>query len=316
MEHPVPQNVTSFEFHLVGDMTIRQFLYLASGLGLAYLVFVILLPPVPLLALPLMGILALLGISLAFLPILDRPLDYWILAFFKAIYSPTQAYWQSPFHNQRINPQDPIFINRLQTYLSTSTLITKPSLPATEVPLKPAPPPALPRLTSTPVEPVPVPVLPQKPSPDIPSEQELYNLMAQARQEQLAQAVQPPLPPTPPRPQPTLTQPQSAKTVASLKPLSLTSTPNVISGIVTDSAGNYLEGVIVITHNKDGIPVRASKTNKLGQFTGATPLPSGIYSVTLEKDTLEFAPLQVTLSGNVLLPLQISAKRKEIIYGQ
>ena len=30
--HPVPQNISSYEFRLVGDMTLKQFLYLAGGI--------------------------------------------------------------------------------------------------------------------------------------------------------------------------------------------------------------------------------------------------------------------------------------------
>jgi len=38
-QHPIPQNVTQYQFRLVGDMTLKQFLELAFGLVLAYLFF-------------------------------------------------------------------------------------------------------------------------------------------------------------------------------------------------------------------------------------------------------------------------------------
>ena len=38
-QHPVPQNVTQYQFRLVGDMTLKQFLELAGGMLLAYLIY-------------------------------------------------------------------------------------------------------------------------------------------------------------------------------------------------------------------------------------------------------------------------------------
>jgi len=88
----------------------------------------------------------------------------------------------------------------------------------------------------------------------------------------------------------------------------LTSFPNVINGVVEED-GDFLEGVIVIIHNKDNIPVRALKTNKLGQFSGATPLPSGVYTVTLEKEDYKFDTLQITLTGEILSPLKLKPRK-------
>lgn len=91
-QHPIPRNISSFEFHLIGDMTIRQFAYLAGGVLLAYLIFKI--APFPaLIKYPLMGLSAFTGFALAFLPIQERPLDRWLIAFLKSINSPTQYLW-------------------------------------------------------------------------------------------------------------------------------------------------------------------------------------------------------------------------------
>lgn len=92
IEHPIPQNVTSYQFHLVGDMTLKQFLELAGGLALAWVVWKLGLPDV--VKIPLAAITALLGFGLAFLPIEDRPLDQWLLSFVHAIYRPTIFFWK------------------------------------------------------------------------------------------------------------------------------------------------------------------------------------------------------------------------------
>lgn len=116
--HPVPQNVTSFEFHLVGDMTLKQFGYLASGMITAYLTFIFVFPISKIIAIPIIGISASLGAAFAFLPIADRPLDHWTVAFFRAIYAPTKRQWKNPLL-QDLKVEDPAFKNRLKIYLNT-----------------------------------------------------------------------------------------------------------------------------------------------------------------------------------------------------
>ena len=87
-QHPVPQNIIGFQFKLVGDMTLKQFGYLAGGALAAFLTTK--LPYPSIFTYPVAGLLAFLGFGLAFLPIEDRPMDIWIKNFFLAIFSPTQ----------------------------------------------------------------------------------------------------------------------------------------------------------------------------------------------------------------------------------
>lgn len=91
-QHPVPQNITSFEFRLIGDMTIRQFGFLASGTISAYIFWQLPLPT--LVRIPLSFLLAFLGVAFAFLPLEERPLHRWLWAFLKSVYSPTQYVFQ------------------------------------------------------------------------------------------------------------------------------------------------------------------------------------------------------------------------------
>ncbi|MCL4338384.1 PrgI family protein [Patescibacteria group bacterium] len=91
-QHPVPRNISGFQFHLIGDMTLRQFGYLAVGIGGAYFIFK--LAPFPsIISFPLAGIVGLAGFAFAFLPIQERPLDKWLVAFIKSVTSPTQYLW-------------------------------------------------------------------------------------------------------------------------------------------------------------------------------------------------------------------------------
>lgn len=273
MEHPIPQNVTSFEFHLVGDMTLKQFLFLAGGLGFSYFVFIFLFPLNPILAIPLILILAGGGTTFAFVPILDRPLDHWVMAFFKAVYSPTKGFWQTA---SGVTPNEPFLKNRLRAYLSPKTIPTLTRIPT-----------------------------PQPTPADLEKLVEVAK-QAQTLHQQIAQI--PDISPIRPHQAQVvvvepLKQPQTQ--------LTLTSLPNVINGVIIDDSGSPIEGVIIIIHNTDGIPVRASKTNKLGQFAGATSLPSGVYTITLEKENFEFDTLQVTLNTAILSPLMIKPKKHD-----
>ncbi|MBI3109594.1 PrgI family protein [Candidatus Daviesbacteria bacterium] len=327
--HPIPQNVTSFQFHLVGDMTLKQFLYLAGGAGFAYLIFVTVAKDYPLVAWPLIIISSLLGLAFAFLPFASRPLDYWVATFLKTIYSPTKRSWKKMGQGFRENP---LFKSRYVMYVaSLGPQPVKESAPPAP------PPPSLPSLPTTEdlgktvdlarqaqglqvriiqaeralhqirneaTKPSPVPIDYSQQVSEIMSE--LQKLVSQASQiRSRLDEVKPP-PPLPPLPI------EKVKVVIPVKPkqaqVALTTFPNVINGIIKDLAGNYLEAVVTVIYDKEGLPVRALKTNKLGQFSGSTPLPNGTYTLELEKEGYNFDVLQVELGGQVLPPLIITAK--------
>src|SRR5258708_2374876 len=91
-QHPVPQNISSYRFHLVGDMTLKQFLELATGVVIGVIIYATQLPG--LIKWPLIFFSAISGAALAFVPFEERPLEQWIFAFFRSIYSPTLFHWE------------------------------------------------------------------------------------------------------------------------------------------------------------------------------------------------------------------------------
>ncbi|MBI2022336.1 PrgI family protein [Candidatus Daviesbacteria bacterium] len=387
-EHPVPQNVTDFEFHLVGDMTLKQFGYLAGGMVTAYIIFVTLSKSLPLVAYPLVAFFALSGTAFAFLPIQQRPLEHWLAAFLKAVFQPTQMQYKS----EVIRKDDPFFRKRLEIYLTSlhnapmiqtqptsafTTLSEAKAVPLPQAPTAPAitqAPTLQPQLTSSPapktggpkpliqipipsLKPSPTPQASLKPVPPNPlpnpdelrktvdlakqaqilqtkileTERELERIKAEAaapgadpksytqkfqnvltgfqRLNQEAQGVSQKLAEVSKIPAPIpLAPPVKAKSIPTL---TLTSTPNIINGIVTDAMGNYIEGAIVVAHDKQNLPVRALKTNKLGQFIAATPLQNGSYTLITEKEGLLFDVVELTLDDQVLKPVVISAKKPE-----
>lgn len=343
--HPIPQNITSFQFKLIGDMTLKQFAYLAVGSTIAYLLFVFFAHDYPLAAWPLIIISTLSGAAFAFLPIGSRPLDYWLKAFLKAVYSPTKRMWSK---NEQIYKENPLFESRLVMYLAG--VLPSPVNQFTGRPV------------GQEVNKSDLPV--NQPTETLPTKEELQKTVELAREAQLLQMkiiqtdrtlsqikdqAQKPSPIPVDYSQQvnkTLTDLQNLVTQASLvkqqlqtvqerelqRPaeitkvtvgakvkvvnssklklvqIALTTFPNIINGIVKDTGGNYLEGVIAVIYDKEGLPVRALKTNKLGQFTGSTPLPNGTYTLEVEKDNFSFDALQIELTGEVLPPLQITAK--------
>ncbi len=90
-QHAVPQNISSYQFRLVGDMTIKQFFQLAGGALISLLIYASPLPSF--LQWPFIIFFVLLGAALAFLPLEDRPLEQWLVAFFRSVYSPTIFRW-------------------------------------------------------------------------------------------------------------------------------------------------------------------------------------------------------------------------------
>jgi hypothetical protein len=91
-QHPVPQNISSYQFHLVGDMTLKQFLELAGGILVGVIIYATGLPGI--IKWPLILFAGGLGAALAFVPLEERPLEQWIFAFFRSVYSPTLFHWE------------------------------------------------------------------------------------------------------------------------------------------------------------------------------------------------------------------------------
>jgi len=91
-QHPVPQNISSYQFRLVGDMTLKQFVELAGGAVVSLLFYASPLPAI--FKWPAVVFSALLGAAMAFLPIQDRPLEQWLVAFIRSVYAPTEFKWE------------------------------------------------------------------------------------------------------------------------------------------------------------------------------------------------------------------------------
>ena len=154
-QHPIPQNVTTFQFRLIGDMTIKQFGYLLGGAILAYISYKL---PLPFFfTWPLAGLFALGGIGFAFVPVEDRPMDVWVLSFFRNVYSPTLFVWEKskqgglplqaaaaprpPAQPVAVAIKPPVQPPSLSP--STASVLSSILLPKAEIKETPAPPPVV-----------------------------------------------------------------------------------------------------------------------------------------------------------------------------
>jgi len=91
-DHPLPQDITGYQFHIIGNMTLKQFAEVGAGVFVAFLVYTTNLHSF--IKWPLIGLFVGIGVVAAFVPIEERPFDQWIGAFFKAIYKPTKFFWK------------------------------------------------------------------------------------------------------------------------------------------------------------------------------------------------------------------------------
>lgn len=387
-QHPVPRNISGFQFHLIGDMTLRQFGYLASGVAIGYLIYRT-APFSAIINIPLALSCGLSGFAFAFLPIQERPLDRWLLSFIKSILAPTQYVWYknnappdiltrslafhiqvvqtpqqaaahketneklraylatipTPLH-ESLNTAEKRYIDRTMALFQTTTSVKTPSLPSEASSFIPFQPPvnksvpqeketvgpkeeviSLPEQVKEAVAtPQPIPAinenhavwktqLSQMAAEKEALEKELKKLQQQLSSSTTSQAVKPTSPQQSLN-EPTIKVVSPKSVVPDMGMLNIQQSPNLIAGIIKDPQKKLLPNIILTIKDKNGLPVRALKTNKLGQFTTATPLPNGAYLLEVEDPMKRyvFDIAAIALSGKVFLPIEIIARgEKELM---
>jgi hypothetical protein len=322
-QHPVPQQISSYQFRLVGDMTLKQFFQLAGGGLIALLIYA---SPFPaFIKWPLIILFVILGAALAFLPIEERPLEVWIVAFFRSIYAPTFFHWKklatpTPYFATetavtqavsasttsapaasppqaapvaRLEEAEKTFLSKLTGIFSLPHSAPAPvaaapapqPTPAAPPPQLVVPPPPKVVVQKQPVYVAPTPAAPIQPAAAKTTEvRQTFQTTAQPQGMQAAQFSPEASPPTPP------------------------SMPNLIVGQVMDPVGKIIEGAILEIKDTGGRPVRALRTNKAGHFLIVTPLVNGTYEITLEKPGFVFDPVTFTATGAIIEPLLLRAK--------
>lgn len=402
-DHPVPTDITRYQFRLIGDMTLRQFGLLSIGVISAIFLYASPLPGF--FKWPLAIGSLILGAAMAFVPLEERPLDRWIMAFFRSAYSPTQYLWKKseelpellkPGVRPKLAEEKVPRADRAKLEAYLATLPQRPSqepldqqerrklgmvesLFATVEELKGV------EVTPTP-ELAPAPTVPEKRFEEVEVTHELpviagtislaeaplawqtteatVRLSPRVGQIRIRKLGAPPAPaqaqrtpaegeperakpeaPPPPkiklRPAAEGPAPEPAKPAAKEEPRpepepkkahpvpkpkrergeaveakiephlpfpSVPEQPNILVGMVLDREGRIIERAILEIRDASGHPVRALKTNKLGQFRTATPLPNGAYEIETEKEGLRFDIIKIELKGEIVQPIEIRAK--------
>ncbi len=318
-QHPVPQQISSYQFRLVGDMTLKQFFQLAGGFLVALLFYASGLPAF--IKWPFIIFFALLGIALAFLPFKERPLSAWIVAFFRTIYSPTEFVWtkyekapvffvqddvttaqkEQKQDSQPAKPHSPSFLSNLesgeQAFLSQISQLlhgtqpisaTQPeaeknkiiNIPENEPVLK-TPQEIKPRILNQ----TPPIVIEKTVKTEIPSVPIEPTIKSEGKKDvQKAEFSPEAAPPVPPE------------------------RPNTIVGQVMKPDGGIIEGAILEIKDEQGRPVRALKSNQLGHFIIVTSLNNGKYTISTEKIGFVFDDINFEADGSIIQPIAIRAK--------
>ncbi len=292
--HPIPQEVTGFQFKLIGDMTIKQFAYLATGIVIGWILFA--LPINIFIKFPLVAFFVVLGLGLAFVPIQGRPMDLMVVSFIKALFRPTVFIYK----NSNTNPPLPIQTKENKGETQKEGLkdaSQKPEVVTEKV----------------------LPKIQENQSLSLDAQQKVLELEktlreTNAQKEELARQVSTLLQKAEQKQSEQTTNVRRVpKTIAKGIGLPIApEAPNLIMGVVKDPRGNPLPNVLVEVKDSDGNPVRAFKTNPLGQFASATPLVNGIYTIELEdpKTQNRFDTIEVNVDGKIIAPFSIDPREE------
>ena len=329
-QHPVPQEVSSYQFKLVGDMTLKQFFQIAGGALIAIILYATNLHS--LIKWPLMILSGLTGVALAFLPFQERPLERWIFAFFRSIYSPTLFSWnksktkkvffQENTPAPNLNVIAPKGQEALDSYLSSSSqkITVFQALEESEKSF-------LSKLAGI-FSPKPKAEVQEKPEVGTPPLSTTINIpltgVGAIQGSASTMSVRPRIvvEEEPAQDQVSGTPPEAVSTVnpvgsfggipaefsLAAAPPNPPTIPNTVTGQVFESSGVIVEGAILEVRDGFGRPVRALKTNKLGHFLIVTPLLDGKYEIITEKEGFFFDSVIFEASGSIIPPIAIKAR--------
>ncbi len=344
-QHPIPQQISSYQFKLVGDMTLKQFFQIAGGVIVSLIFYST--PLHPLIKWPFILFSAGLGAALAFLPFEERPLERWIFAFFRSIYSPTLYYWRKTdkppvFYTEaapapvittvantnpivetntaKLEEAEKSFLSKMgglwnvagapAPKTTTQPLAVMAKLDLNSLPLV-APTPAVVQPIANIQQPttvaVPVPVTIPQQVPTV-----VTKTAPKLVIEETINTNNQPITETKIDEQKILIKPITSSTVEFSVDAAPPSPPiaiNTISGQVMDQDRKIIEGAILEIKDSNGRPVRALKSNWAGHFMIVTPLSNGKYEVTVEKEGFNFEPVSFEAKGEMIAAIAIRGTR-------
>lgn len=308
-QHPIPQQISSYEFKLVGDMTLKQFLKAATGIVLALLVRSSGL--IVLVKWPLIFLLAGGGLVLAFIPFRDRPLETWIISFFKSIYSPTIYLYKKKADESWLET-DLTKINSSKSLVSKKAENGEEEKISNNLSLK-----DFFQVSSLKKS------KKKNEEDEVVSDNKVKENKSEVREKVLIDKSKEVVINKSEEKENGKSDWRKKTSNLGLKSEKLKATgravfgeipmpdmpevANVAVGMATNNEGKIIDGVIVEIQDEKGNPSRVLKTNSLGQFKVSTPLANGRYLIIAEKEGYTFDRVNLDLTGKIVEPIKIIA---------
>lgn len=274
-QHPVPRQITTFEFKLIGFMTLKQFLYLLISCPIGYIIYKII--PLPIINVLLGGIVAAIGAVFAFVPIQDRPMEVWIRNFIRRLNSPTQYVYRK--HNDSLH-----FLNSL--YFASN-----PHLAVVHVDTKEK----LQKYLATQAQST-------DNSPQIARRDKQHAHIGDLLQETK-------------HTDPSLIKKGAVASVQNqTTPVAQESSPKVkqpyVTGVVKNRRNIALPGMLISIKDMDGKQLRLLKTNPHGIFATYSPLPDDNYQLEISdpNGNYFFDTMSIPIVANQKLPIVVYSK--------
>lgn len=121
-EHLIPQDITNYRFHLIGELDLIQFSEILFGIIGGIIIFRTNWPAF--IKWPLIITIVSIGLLAAFFPIGDRPLSHWLKIYFAGLFSPTKFYWRKQitipaFFDFQLSSRHQEFLDQVSTFNAT-----------------------------------------------------------------------------------------------------------------------------------------------------------------------------------------------------
>lgn len=344
-QHPIPQQISSYQFKLVGDMTLKQFFQVAGGVVVSLIFYSS--PLHPFIKWPFILFSAGMGAALAFLPFEERPLERWIFAFFRSIYSPTLFFWRKtekppifyteeavapaitavanntpaqPTDTAKLEEAEKTFLQKIGGLWNVAGTTKQPATNSEKSAASPTPAQQTPVSFISPAPTVqttaPEPVT-HNSSPVLTTPKQIPTVITKSAPRLVVEETTP----ASTRNSPLVTEIAGEKLekkdiTSKVVEFSVDAAPpsppiaiNTITGQVMDQDRKIIEGAILEIKDSNGRPVRALKSNKAGHFIIVTPLQNGKYEITIDKEGYAFEPVSFDAKGEMIPAIAIRGTR-------
>ncbi len=310
-QHPVPRQITTFEFKLIGFFTVKQFIYIIVFAPIGFVVYSLF--PIPLLNIVLGVLIGSIGFVIALVPINDRPIDVWVKNLVKRLISPTQYVYHKS--NQPIYFFDHLYFvsdpHRVMSHIESQEKLsaylaqTQQVVPAIDEHKKRindlfrkhrAAPPAEPIKThADSLEPV------------------------QHAQQTISVPVPQPIPPsahaTPlslPAPSTNTTLKEDSKPLVKKgeKPAVISPKQPFFTGVVKNHRLIPIPGILIYVKDSNGQTIRLLKSNPHGVFATFNPLAPGEYTLEMKdpRNGYFFDTMKITINDSNPTPFEVYSK--------